>query len=325
MVGAYSDDSIVVGVDVGGTNTRALVVDASGRTLGTARGSAGNPTGQGIETAARVIATVVADALTSVVPSRVDVVAVCGAGSDEKISPGFHDLLVARLAERGVSAPLRVRSDLEASFAAGTAATDGYVLIAGTGAVAGRITDNRLAAPTGGEGWLLGDEGGGFWLGREAIRAALSDVDGRGAATVLTARVARQLDVPVDRDAFLRWAYAGAPTRLGALAPLVTQACRDGDAVAISIADTAAAALVHLVRSLAPPADSPLVLAGGVLAPDSPVHPVVTAALSDLDLRWVDSGSPGAAWLAIRALTETAPPPALHQRLTTRNGAAPQP
>ena len=52
---------------------------------------------------------------------------------------------------------------------------DGIALISGTGSVAwGRTPDGRTAR-AGGWGYLLGDEGSGYWVGRQAVRHALSD------------------------------------------------------------------------------------------------------------------------------------------------------
>lgn len=62
------------------------------------------------------------------------------------------------------------------------------MVIAGTGSVAARIEDHRLVASAGGHGWLLGDEGSAFWLGREAVRATLHALDrGRTDGDLVTA------------------------------------------------------------------------------------------------------------------------------------------
>ncbi len=71
----------------------------------------------------------------------------------------------------GLDVVPRVLSDAETAFASATAEPDGTVLVAGTGSIAGRIRDRRMTTTTGGYGWLLGDEGSAFWLGRQAVRA----------------------------------------------------------------------------------------------------------------------------------------------------------
>ena len=72
-------------------------------------------------------------------------------------------------ADAGLTCDPGYRSDLEVAFAAGTPEPDGTVLVAGTGATAGAVTGHRLTRTADGHGWLLGDDGSGFWLGREAV------------------------------------------------------------------------------------------------------------------------------------------------------------
>lgn len=313
MASGDAPESYVAGVDVGGTNTRALVTSLTGELRGQAKGGAGNPIAHGAEVAAGMIVGTVREAIGAL-PADVARVVVCGAGSSDEVMPGFRQRIVDGLAAVGVRAPLTVRSDLEAGFASGTADEDGFVLVAGTGAVTGRLEGNRLIRPSGGEGWLLGDDGGGFWFGREAIRAALSDIDRRGPKTVLTERVTATLGIEPERDPVMKKVYELPPMRMGALAPLVTEAYACGDAVAVSIVESGAAALVRLVRSLDPEAGSTLVMIGGVVAPSSPVTPLVTGALPELETRWVRSGTPGATWLALKEINPAAPV-AVHTRL----------
>lgn len=59
-----------------------------------------------------------------------------------------------------------------------------------------RITARHCEKTVGGDGWLLGDDGGGFWIGREAVRVALRMADRRGGDTALAVLVGRELGVP---------------------------------------------------------------------------------------------------------------------------------
>jgi glucosamine kinase len=85
--------------------------------------------------------------------------------------------------------PVTVADDTEAALAGAFRGGPGLVVIAGTGSGAlGRNAEGR-AARVGGHGYLLGDEGGGYWIGREAVRAALRAADGTGPPTALAAVV----------------------------------------------------------------------------------------------------------------------------------------
>src|SRR5262249_35118115 len=91
-----------------------------------------------------------------------------------------------------------IEGDTDIAFAAAPGTPrDGLLLIAGTGAVAARIAHGRTAAVADGDGWLLGDQGSGFWIGRRAVPAVLAALGGRGAPPALTAAVlTRYLGAP---------------------------------------------------------------------------------------------------------------------------------
>ncbi|WP_051835604.1 N-acetylglucosamine kinase [Streptomyces sp. NRRL S-481] len=197
---------LVVGLDAGGTRTRAVLAAAEdGRPLGEGAAGPGNALTVPVPQLTEHLAEAVGQAVPE--PDRGRVVAVAGgfAGAPDAFAdePGRRNALAALTAAlRGLgidAGPPVVRSDIEAAFASapGTPA-DGLALVAGTGAVAMRITDRRASATVDGDGWLLGDDGSGFWIGRAAVRAALRMADGRGAPTSLAEAVGRELGVPGD-------------------------------------------------------------------------------------------------------------------------------
>ncbi len=196
----------VIGLDAGGTRTRAVLAAAEdGRPFG--EGAAGP--GNALTVPVPRLADHLAEAIGQAVPEsmRARVVAVsggfAGATAASTEDPGHVNAraaLTAALNRLGIPAGrLRVCSDIEAAFASapGTPA-DGLALVAGTGAVALRITDRRTTTSVDGDGWLLGDDGSGFWIGRSAVRAALRMADGRGATTVLAGSVGQALGVPAE-------------------------------------------------------------------------------------------------------------------------------
>ncbi|NEC86267.1 N-acetylglucosamine kinase [Streptomyces sp. SID12501] len=207
--GVPAAGALVVGVDAGGTRTRAVLASASdGRTFGEGVAGPGNaltvPVPQLTEHLVEALARAVPE------PDRPRVVAVAGgfagaAGTADE--PGRVNALTAltealrRLGIRIPAREIRICSDIEAAFAAApdtpVPPADGLALVAGTGAVAMRITARHCEKTVGGDGWLLGDDGGGFWIGREAVRVALRMADRRGGDTALAAVVGRELGVPV--------------------------------------------------------------------------------------------------------------------------------
>ncbi|GAA3785603.1 BadF/BadG/BcrA/BcrD ATPase family protein [Streptomyces coacervatus] len=329
---------LVVGLDAGGTRTRAVLATAAdGRLLG--EGAAGP--GNALTVPLPQLTDHLAEAVAGAVPeaARRHVVAVGGGfagatGADEDDPGRLNALtaLTAALRRLGIGADsIAVGSDIEAAFASAPGApADGLALVAGTGAVAMRITDRRCRATVDGDGWLLGDDGSGFWIGREAVRAALRMADGRGGATVLVEAVGQALGLPqevlpglgsrtsevsyespgapewsrTDREAYrmhlLPVVMAEPPTRLARFAPLVAEAARDKDPVAQAILDEAVDQLAHTVAALDPRPGERIVATGGLLGPDGPLTAGLAPRLRTLGLTldWVADGCRGAVALA---------------------------
>ncbi|MFC9508130.1 N-acetylglucosamine kinase [Streptomyces sp. NPDC057002] len=195
---------LVVGLDAGGTRTRAvLAAAADGRPLGEGSAGPGNALTVPVPQLTEQLAEAVGQAVPESVRARVVAVAGGFAGATDAAAdePGRRNALAAltaALRRLGIDAgPPVIGSDIEAAFASAPGApADGLALVAGTGAVAMRITGRRGTATVDGDGWLLGDDGSGFWIGRAAVRAALRMADGRGAPTVLAETVGRELGVP---------------------------------------------------------------------------------------------------------------------------------
>jgi glucosamine kinase len=305
-------DTLVVGADLGGTSTRVLVAGVDGRRLGTARAAGGNPTSHGPERAAAQLVDAMRRALDGLDPASVRAVVVGVAGGSALDDPATARVFADAVAACGTVAVPRFVADAEVAFCSATPLSSGTVLLAGTGAAAARVRDRRVDALADGFGWLLGDHGSGYWLGREAVRAALAAITGTGQPTVLAESVPLRLlghlpdgPVRVRRSAVIRSVAGRPPVELAALAPLVTAAESAGDAVASAICDAAAAHLVATIGAVREPGeDAPLVLAGGLVnqpesAIGSRVRALVGARFPGPVLIPAD-GLVGAAWLAVR-------------------------
>lgn len=298
--------ALVLGGDVGGTSTRIVVADLAGREVSRATGPGGNPVAHPA-TAVATFAEVVGEALAGVDAGavRAGVVGMAGSGAvrDPQVRAAYDESWRAA----GLHAPLNVCSDLEVAFAAGDASGTGSVLIAGTGAVAGRLEDHRLAAAVGGHGWLLGDEGSGFWIGREAVRATLRWLEGTGADGDLVRGVLAHLGVAghgaAARTALVAAAYERPPVGLSSLSPVVARAHEAGDPTATVIVEAAVDHLVDCWERLGGRGVDPLVLAGSLTGADSPVGGGLQRRLAARGVTVVAAVDPvaGAVRLAVRA------------------------
>ncbi|WP_162942153.1 N-acetylglucosamine kinase [Desertimonas flava] len=304
----------VLGVDVGGTSTRATVVAGDGRALGYGVAGSGNPTASGVESAAAAIVSASRAAMqqAGVAVEDVDV----GVAGIAGAAGALGARLRAALADAALTTSFSFEGDLLATYWSGTLEPCGYVLVSGTGAVAARVVDGRLAAVRDGLGWLLGDRGSGFWIGRRVIRAVLAMLDHRRPPTVLADLVLADLGVDPSEDPWEHGRtlvlsettdrlYQLRPADLARFAPIAFAAADAGDDYARQIVSDAVRELsVTILGVVEPDVVGPFVFGGSVLAN----RPAMVAGVEDglcragLDpaVTTVDDGLVGAAVLALR-------------------------
>jgi len=319
---------LVVGVDVGGTASRALVVAADGTRVGRGESGGGNPNSHPPDLAAKRVAEAIGTALGSESGASVRGCMLGVAGESKFSDPAIVATFESALRQVGLACPINVVSDAEVAYASATAEPDGTVVVGGTGSVAARIANRRKTTWVGGWGWLLGDEGSAYWIGREAVRSTLRLLQGVGDAGPLALAVLTEAfgsdEVSLDELTWRRRAVnrlitaanAEAPIRLARYASMVSEhagADPMADPMALSIVERAAELLAaHAVATRTPGELTPIVLAGSVLGPSSPVGLAVRAVLTDEgDVLFAPDGAIGAAWLAaLEAFGADAPRPA---------------
>ncbi|WP_250029399.1 N-acetylglucosamine kinase [Paractinoplanes maris] len=286
---------LVVGVDAGGTSTRAVVTTLDGRPLGRGSAGPGNPLTVGFEAAADAMGSALRDALGSLPPARVarGVLGIAGTSCLTAYDGPAYTKIWNVL---GLRCPMVVVGDVVTAFAAGSSSPSGAVLIAGTGAIAAQVSGESVVRTVDGNGWLLGDCGSGRWIGLAALRSAVSQW-----STPFAAAIAGQVGAP-SADALVAWAQRLPFAEIDALTPLVCSLARDADPVARPIISAAAAALVHSLDELH--TDGPIVLAGSLLSQDTPVRDEVHTILQARHIKTTTGADPaaGAARLAARSL-----------------------
>jgi len=263
---------IFLGIDVGGSHTTVVVGDRNAQVLARADGPGAAMRPGGAEASSAVIADVARRAAAAAgvdLPADAAMVGAAGAGRD----PEQHDLAAALIAAQ-VARRVRVTGDSEVGLAAAFGDGPGILLNAGTGSIAfARSPDARLHR-AGGYGWQLGDEGGGYWLGRRALAAAARATDDPNESSTLLERLLVALGLHHLND-LIRWTATATPAQVAALAPHVLNAAGEGEAVAQRAVGEAAVELARLVGVLErhfPGADPiPVATAGGLLRSGSPL------------------------------------------------------
>lgn len=197
---------------------------------------------------------------------------------------------------------VRVLNDMALAFLARFRAGEGILVYAGTGAIAVHVDAGGTLLRAGGHGYLIDDAGGGFWIGRQALKAVLREADRRGrpadgplADAIYGALGAR------DWSEIRPLIYGGGRTRVAALVPAVGEALAAGDPVAGDIVEAAGAELARLATVLLERLGRPetVALAGGAARLGAPLHDAVAAALpggATLDVASVDAAAAAARW-----------------------------
>ncbi|HTW67049.1 MAG TPA: BadF/BadG/BcrA/BcrD ATPase family protein [Bryobacteraceae bacterium] len=238
-----------LGVDGGQSGATAAIGDESGRVLGVGRAGPSNNPGDP-EAQSKFVEAITAALRAACASAGLDAATVRFSSACLGLSGGASgkEAILKRIipADR-----LRVTDDADIALSGALAGKPGIVVAAGTGAIAfGRDAQGRTAR-SGGWGYLLGDEGGGFWIAREAIRTALRFEEGWGPSTVLRAML---LDATRSRNmnALMHRCYLPEfpRARIASLAFLVNAAAESGDPTARQILGDTARELVTLALAV---------------------------------------------------------------------------
>ncbi len=262
-------NDLIIGIDGGGTHTRAQLADTRGNVLGAGEAASSNPMVHGVDAAQRELDLAIARAFANAQRPRERAAALCmglgGAGRARE-----QQELIA-WARRDIAERVEVVNDGEIVLAAGTPENWGVAVIAGTGSFVWGRNRAGETARAGGWGYLIGDEGSGFDIARCALRAATQYADGRGEQTNLLNTILEfwKLDAPQE---IVTRVYRSGLTHadIAKLAPLVVQQAELGDRVASRLLNDAADELARGVAAVSRALhfDStifPLALTGGVL------------------------------------------------------------
>ncbi|MCU0475752.1 MAG: hypothetical protein MUC99_06535 [Anaerolineae bacterium] len=278
-----------LGIDGGGSNLRAVLTTPDltpVAELTVARTA--NPSSIGREAAAQLLQEAIAAVLAQAGTPAESVVAVgVGvAGADAAHSSAW---LTEVLRPVLPTAHLALSNDIEIALVGATGQRFGMMLLAGTGSALYAISADGQARMYGGWGYLLGDDGGGFWIGREVLRAitdlsdSLADF-GDARQRPLVRHILAATGAPTPRD-LIPWLYGTQPPRtrdVAALTEPTFAALAEGDPDATRIISAAANVLTGYVRMaqrhFAIPL-SHLAFGGGLLQSPTPLQAQVCAQL----------------------------------------------
>jgi N-acetylglucosamine kinase-like BadF-type ATPase len=232
--------SLVLGIDGGGTNTRASILDGD-KVIGHAKGGSIKRLRVGAEAAEANLRAILKEAYAQAGIAGVKA-ACCGVAS--ATMPGVTEWITAVFNDFGVERSEVVGDEviaLDAAFKGGP----GILQIAGTGSNTVGRTAEGIRECAGGWSSRLGDEGSGYWIGENSVRRALHAHDSEQPTQILT-RVC-QLWGAADLDELSNIGNGTPSPDFAALAPLIDELAEAGDPVAQAVLAQAAKDLVGFV------------------------------------------------------------------------------
>ncbi|MBQ2956933.1 MAG: hypothetical protein IJE08_10775 [Clostridia bacterium] len=142
---------------------------------------------------------------------------------------------------------VHISGDTVTALYAGVGTGDGMAVIAGTGTSEYVRYGGDNYTMVGGWGHLIDDSGSGFWLGKEAVNAALRELDGRGKPTLITTLVNEKLGKSVRSS--ISYLYSDGKRTIASFAPVIFEAARQNDEVALEIMNRGADELELMIRA----------------------------------------------------------------------------
>ena len=248
--------SDVVGLDIGGTKTHGVRWSA-GEVAAEAKSGSANVQNVTPEEAARNLAE-----LFTALGGRIGHVVAGSGGVDTNDDAGALQRLIA---QQVPNARIDVVHDTRLILAAGAAST-GIAVIAGTGSVAWGLDNEGRQARSGGWGYLLGDEGSGYWVGREAVRATLHRFNRAEPLGILGEAVLQGTGVQKPEELIALFHGPSGRRYWAGQAHLVFQAADAGDDAAQKIIEDGARHLRGLITDVASVlgVHRPVIIGGGL-------------------------------------------------------------
>ncbi|MBI3587000.1 MAG: hypothetical protein HY088_07725 [Ignavibacteriales bacterium] len=315
-----ANKEFVIGIDGGGTKTAAILADLQGNVIVEETAGASNFQVMGVEKAADVLLNLIRkcckEADCSVADVQCVVAGLTGAGRDsdkKQISDRLFELAKEnRITLNKVVIESDARIALEGAFRGGA----GIILIAGTGSIAFAKDLSGAIYRTGGWGRILGDEGGGYAIGRDGLNAVTRHLDGRGKETLLTKLIAKEFGLS-SQEKIITAVYRE-QFDIASVAPLVIEAAQKEDAECARLLNKATFELSEHVRALIKKIEKssrvvrkiPLAFIGSVITSDTVFTKIlankITFSLPQISIvKAQTSPVHGAVLMAIQTLKET--------------------
>ncbi|MGB7340520.1 MAG: BadF/BadG/BcrA/BcrD ATPase family protein [Phototrophicaceae bacterium] len=270
--------SLFMGIDGGGSTLRVAIIDEHATIVAEVKQGTANPNLIGRDVAAAHIQAAMRDVLLQV-DGTIDGVGIGIAGASAVYA---NDWLHGIIRDVLPSCHIAAASDNEIALVGALGKRHGILILAGTGSGVFGVNAAGDSAQVGGWGYLLGDEGSGYWMGLQALKN-VADAFDRAEESPFTEVIAETLGVTSPRHLIESVYLSEQPIpTIANLAPIVLQLADEGMSEAQTITSQASAALVAQAQTAMTRLqmnDPQIAFAGSIVTHDNPVSRGVCAAL----------------------------------------------
>lgn len=258
-----------VGIDGGGTKSRLIAVDKAGNQHGPYIGKSTNINSNPAEVVQANIKSLVLEFLQEQGAGWESLSGFCIGSAGIDLPQNVQDY-EKMLRASGIRCPLKAVNDVEIVFESEAKGQSGIVVVSGTGSIVFGKDEKKCTVRIGGWGHIVGDEGSGYWIGKEAVRRSLCSYDGREEKTALIPLLEEACKIKKIPD-ILDIVYTPNINKsvIADFSKLVDQAANEKDAVAVCILEEAAQELYLMIiaakKKMTLQDGFPVILSGGTI------------------------------------------------------------
>lgn len=270
VLSAASAIQYYLGIDGGGTKTAFLLEDINGNVISQITLGPSNPNDIGMNPSLSLLESGIYTVCQGVDQREISMFAGIAGAMSPSNADAFHKFF-----SRFRFGRFHLGSDLENARELALRGKDGVVAILGTGSIA-YAQKNGVCKRIGGWGYLLDKGGSGYDLGRDALNAALCDIDGSGESTLLRQLIEQKLKKSIP-DAIPE-IYAGGKRLIASFAPILFEACDHKDPLALTILEDNMKRISCILRTgleYIGSSCAPLVLTGGLCSRADLIEPLL--------------------------------------------------
>lgn len=240
----------VIGIDGGGTKTLGYIANIWGRIIASSTSGPSNYQSVGIVRTKQSLTNVINNLCkrTDISIDDIELLSLGMAGVDRQEDKTNVINIIRSI---GVKSEIILNNDGITELAGAIGKNLGIITISGTGSISYGIDSNGKSVRVGGWGNILGDEGSGYDIGRNALKAILRNYDKRDKETLLTEKVLGYLKLKTV-DEMIGYVYKKETTKehIAQIAPVVINAAYEKDPISINILDNATNNLVELTQTV---------------------------------------------------------------------------